>query len=329
MPASAAARQAARTAASLRFDLTTMRLFIATAESGGITRAAEQLCLVPAAASRRIRELEAQLGLPLFERRPHGMALTDAGRAMLAHARSLIHAVDRMQDDAAAFLHGDRGVIRIAACTSAVVQFLPADLGRCHAAWPDIKVDLQELNSVGVIQAVKRGLADVGVYESTVGPVALPSLPYREDRLVLVAHHAHPLAGSRKVAIDDLLAHEVIGLTEGASISITLGRLAVAASRPLRMRIRVGSFDSMIAMIAGEIGIGIMPAHVATMFARGKTFRHIAIDEAWACRRFVLCHQPHAELSSAARALIPVLTAGSAAASSADSPNVNAATAKD
>lgn len=83
-----------------------------------------------------------------------------------------------------------------------------------------------------MIQAVRRGLADVGVFESTVGPIALPTLPYREDRLVLVAHHAHALAGLGKVTIDDLLAHEVIGLTEGASISITLGRLAVAAGRP-------------------------------------------------------------------------------------------------
>ncbi len=87
------------------------------------------------------------------------------------------------------------------------------------------------------------------------------------------------------------------------------------------MRVRVGSFDSMIAMIAGQIGIGIMPASVAAMFARGKAFRHLAIDETWACRRFVLCHQPQTELSSAARALIPLLAG-------VDSPNVNAGTPK-
>ena len=92
--------------ARLHFDLTTLRLFIATAEQGGVTRAAERMHMAPAAASRRIVELEAQLGLPLFDRRPHGMTLTEAGRAMLAHARNISHTVVRMQDDAAFYLGG-------------------------------------------------------------------------------------------------------------------------------------------------------------------------------------------------------------------------------
>ena len=77
--------------ARLHFDLTTLRLFIATAEQGGVTRAAERLHIAPAAASRRIVELEAQLGLPLFDRRLHGMALTEAGRAMLAMRQHHAH----------------------------------------------------------------------------------------------------------------------------------------------------------------------------------------------------------------------------------------------
>ena len=83
----------------IQFDLTTVRLFIATAETGSIARAAERIGLAPAATSRRIEELQAQFGVVLFQRRPHGMELTDAGRALLAHARSLAHAVGRLHDD--------------------------------------------------------------------------------------------------------------------------------------------------------------------------------------------------------------------------------------
>ncbi|MFN6997183.1 MAG: LysR family transcriptional regulator, partial [Aquincola tertiaricarbonis] len=141
----------------LHFDLTTLQLFIATAELGGVTRAAGRVHIAPAAASRRIQELEAQFGLPLFERRPHGMALTDAGRAMLAHARSITHTVSRMQDDAASYLGGDQGVVRIAAPKSAVIQFMPADIERCALACPGVRIDLQEMNSQIVQQALKRG----------------------------------------------------------------------------------------------------------------------------------------------------------------------------
>jgi DNA-binding transcriptional LysR family regulator len=299
-------------ASGVRFDLMTLRLFVATAELGGITRAASSLHLVPAAASRRIRELEEQLGLPLFERLPHGMALSDAGRAMLAHARSMLHAVERMQDDAEAFLHGDRGIVRIAACTSAVLQFLPGDISACHLAHPNIRIDLQEMNSEGVVQAVQRGVADLGVFESSVGSVALPALPYREDRLCVLTLDDHPLAlaakGGEPVSVGALLEHDLIGLTEGASVSITLGRLAARAERPLRMRIRVGSFDSMAAMIAAGIGIGLIPEAVAEQIASSSRFAHLPLADEWAMRRFVLCHQPRESLARAADSVIASLT---------------------
>ncbi len=140
----------------LHFDLTTVQLFIAVADFGSITRGAERLYLAPAAASRRILELEAQLGVSLFERLLHGMALTEAGRALLAHARGITHTVQRMQDDAASFVGGDLGVVRVAAPKSAVIQFLPFDILRCATACPGVRIDLQEMNSLEVQQSLRR-----------------------------------------------------------------------------------------------------------------------------------------------------------------------------
>jgi DNA-binding transcriptional LysR family regulator len=297
---------------AMRFDLVTLRLFASTAELGNVTRAAAALHLVPAAASRRIRDLEEQLGLALFVRLPHGMTLTDAGRTMLAHARSMLHAVERMQDDAAAFLHGGRGIVRIAACTSAVLQFLPDDIRACNAANANIHIDLQEMNSEGVVRAVQRGVADLGVFESSVSAVELPTLHYRDDRLCVVTLGDHPLARDAErgipVTIDSLFEHELIGLTEGASVTITLGRLAARAEKPLRMRIRVGSFDSMAAMITAGIGIGLMPEAVAKLIANAPHFHHLPIGDDWATRRFVLCHQPRQSLALAADSVIASLT---------------------
>ena len=254
-----------------------------------------------------MKELEQQFGLPLFQRLPHGMALTDAGRALLGHARSVAHSVARMQDDAQSFRDGDKGVVRIAACTSTVLQFLPADLLRCHAAWPDVKIDLQELNSPGVIQALGRGVADIGIYESTLGVVPLPSMPYHEDRLLLVVPAGHALARRREVRLENFIDHDVIGMSEGSAISSTLERVAAEAHRSIRMRIRVSSFASMMAMIEQGIGVGLMPEQVATSFSGNRRFRRVAIAADWAVRRFVLCHQAGPALSSAAQAVVEVL----------------------
>ncbi|MDB5942217.1 MAG: LysR family transcriptional regulator [Ramlibacter sp.] len=291
----------------IHFDLTTLRLFIATAELGGVTKAAQRLHLAPAAASRRIQEFEAQFQLPLFRRLPHGMALTDAGRALLAHARTMIHTTARMQDDAASYLHGEKGVVRIAACKSVVLQFLPTDIQRCAIACPGVRIDLQEMNSHGVLQAMSRGLADLGIYESSLGPIDMPTQPYRDDRLVVVTPRGHPLAQRQAVRLADILAYGVIALEEGSAISINLERQAADANRVLRMPIRVGSFDSMTAMIAQGLGIGVMPEAVAATIAGGPAFARLAIDAPWAARSFVLCHPPAGALPSAAQSIVQVL----------------------
>jgi DNA-binding transcriptional LysR family regulator len=303
----AAERNPEATPPRIHFDLTTLRLFIATAELGSVTRAAERVHLAPAAASRRIQEFEAQFQLPLFRRLPHGMALTDAGRALLAHARTMIHATARMQDDAASFLHGDKGVVRIAACKSVVLQFLPTDIQRCARTCPGVRIDLQEMNSHGVLQAMSRGLADVGIYESSLGPIDMPTSHYRDDRLVVVAPAGHALAQRSSVDMGDILEFDVITLDEGSAILINLERQASEANRVLRMPIRVGSFDSMAAMIAQGVGIGVMPEAVAATIAAGPAFCRMPIAGAWAARRFVLCHLPAGALPSAAQSVVQVL----------------------
>ncbi|MEF7613167.1 LysR family transcriptional regulator [Aquincola sp. MAHUQ-54] len=305
--------------ARLHFDLTTLQLFIATAELGGVTRAAERVHIAPAAASRRILELESQFGLPLFERRPHGMALTDAGRAMLAHARSITHTVVRMQDDAASYRGGAQGVVRVAAPKSAVIQFLPQDIERCAAECPGVRIDLQEMNSQIVQQALKRGVVDIGIYEAGLGAVDLPSRPYRGDRLVAVAARGHALAGRRSVTLDDILGCDLIGLGEGSAISLSLERLAEEAGRILRMRMRVGGFDSIAALVAQGLGIGVMPQAVARSVAGGTRFVRVPIEGDWVARQFLLCHRPQAALSRAAQAVVQVL---------APTPTANAASPK-
>jgi len=306
--------------AQVQFDLTSLRVFIATAELGGVTKAAERLALAPAAASRRILDLESQFGVSLFERRPHGMRLTEAGRTLLAHARAIVHTALRMQDEAASYRHGEKGVVRIAAATSMVLQFLPADLQRCRAACPDVRLDLQEMNSQGVLQAMARQAADLGIFEASLGTdIPWPTVPYRDDTLALLVPHTHPLARRAGATLQQILDEDLVGLEEGSAMMMTLERQAADAGRVLRVRARVGSFDSMAAMTAQGVGVGVMPSAVAQQAARNRALRCVPLREAWATRHFLLCTQPHDLLPSAARTIAALL---------ADSQNANPGSAK-
>lgn len=300
--------------ARLHFDLLSLELFIATAELGNVTRAAERLHLAPAAASRRIQELESQFGIPFFERKPHGMALTDAGRAMLAHARNVQHTVQRMRDDAASYRGGQQGVVRLAAPKSAMTQFVPADIERCALACPGVRIDVQEMNSQQIQQALRRGTVDIGIYEASLGGIGLPILPYRQDRLVVVTAAGHGLAGWHSVTIDDILDHDVIGLGEGSALTLRLQRLADERGRVLRLRMRVSGFDSMAQLVAQGLGIGVMPQRVARAIAASRRFTTRAIDGDWADRDFIVCHRAAETLSGAARQIVHHLAGAGAGA---------------
>jgi DNA-binding transcriptional LysR family regulator len=126
---------------------------------------------------------------------------------------------------------------------------------------------------------------------------------------VAVVRSGTLLAGRNEVGIDELLNFDIIGLTEGASISVTLGKLAAERHRALSMRIRVGSFDSMIAMVAAGIGVGVMPEGIATTLAKLPDLVQVKIVEPWAQRRFLMSRQLDIDLSGAAQTIFDFLGA--------------------
>jgi molybdate transport repressor ModE-like protein len=95
----------------VKFDTTTIRLILAIAEEGSISRAADRLSLAVAAASRRVTDLEDQLGSKLFKRVPHGVEITESGEKLLQYVRQIDNLIDRLQGDAQALNQGLDGRI--------------------------------------------------------------------------------------------------------------------------------------------------------------------------------------------------------------------------
>src|SRR5690554_6716329 len=109
----------------MEFDLTDLRLFVLTADEGNMTRAALRQHLSLAAASARIKSLEAQAGLSLFYREARGMRLTPPGEAFPYHARGVLRQADQLRADLQEYGGGLRGHLRVFANTTAVTDFLP------------------------------------------------------------------------------------------------------------------------------------------------------------------------------------------------------------
>ena len=148
---------------ALRFDLTTLNLVLASAETLGITRGAEREHLALAAASKRLSDLETRLGVALFERRARDVLPAEAGRALVRHIRALNASLHALESEVVEFSRGIQGHLRIAAHASAIAECLPADLAAFSQAHPGIRINLEDLTSAELQAAVADGHADVGI----------------------------------------------------------------------------------------------------------------------------------------------------------------------
>ena len=192
------------------FDLTDLRLFVAAAELGNLTRAAERQHLSLAAASARIKALEAQAGLQLLQREARGVRLLPPGEAFLHHARLVLHQTEQLRDDLLEYGGGLRGHLRVFANTTAVTDFLPEILPGFLARNPRINVDLQEKPNAQIPRGVREGRADIGIVAGAVDTLGLESIHFSTDRLVLVTARKHRFAKRRRIAFAETLDEDAI-----------------------------------------------------------------------------------------------------------------------
>lgn len=299
-----------------RIDLTSLQLFVAVCELGSIGRAAEREFIAASAVSKRLAELEATVETALLSRHSRGVTLTPAGENLLHHARAVLFGLEKMQGELSEYAQGVRGHIRIHANISAIVQFLPEDLGSFVSQHGQVKIDLEEHLSAEVVQAVREGAADVGVchYAAADGTAdSLQSRAYREDRLVLVVPQGHRLAGHAACRFADALDYDVVGLHAGSSISLALQRAAVSAGRPLRQRIQVTGLDAMCRMIDNGLGVGVLPDRAFALMRGVGALRCVELQDDWARRELRLVARDFDALPVTARMLVEHLTTPTAA----------------
>lgn len=291
-----------------RFNFVTLKLFVAIADERSLTKAAEREHLALAAVSKRVSDLESQLGIALLYRQPKGVELTPAGHALLHHARRMMDNLEQLNADLSEFSEGVKGHVRIHANTSAVIEFLPEDLSAFTLLHPQVKIDLEERVSSETIRAVREGLTDIGIFAGHVPAEELEVFSYRHDQLVLVTPHEHPLAEHRSISLRDAVGYDFIGLQQDASLHSLLQHSAHHLGMPLRLRIQVRSFEAICRMIHTGMGIGVLPELAVRTYLPALDVRVIPLDDPWARRELKIAVRSLEALSMTARQMLEHLT---------------------
>ena len=291
-----------------RLDPTTLRLFVAMCEDGTLTQAARRAAIAPSAVSKRLVELEQSLGVQLMTRQARGMGMTLAGETLLHHARRMLHDVEQIVVELAEHAKGVRGIVRMFANLSAIVQFLPEDLRAFLARQEAIKISLEERPSGGVVAGVEAGLAELGICAGSIPTRGLTSVLYRRDSLVVVMRHDHPLADRPALAFRDTLDHDFVGLHAESSIYASVRGEAQSIGRPLRLRVHVPGFDAVLRMAQADMGLGVVPLGVFALLGSAMDLAAIPLTDPWAQRELRIVSRP-GERSPAASLLVASLTA--------------------
>jgi DNA-binding transcriptional LysR family regulator len=293
-----------------RLDLTSLQLFVAVCERGSIGKAAEQEFMAPSAVSKRVSDLESTLGAPLLYRSAKGTSPTPAGQSLLHHARSVLFSLDKMQGELSEYADGVRGHVRVHANISAIVQFLPEDLGSFIRQHDAIKIDLEEHLSTEVMRAVHEGAADLGICHTaaTGRPTDLQTLPYRQDQLALVVPRHHALAEKGALAFADSLEWDHVGLHANSSIYLAMHAAATASGRSIRLRIRVTGLDAMCRMIHNGLGVGLMPRRAFELMHGVGELSCVPLTDTWATRQIDLVARDFSTLPVTARLLVSHLS---------------------
>ena len=291
----------------MRFDLVDLQLFIAVADSRSITRGALAAHLALASASARIKGLEAALGVELLKRGRRGVELTAAGESLLDHARIVIHDVDAMRGDLAAFASGAKANVQLLANTSGLSEHLPKALAAFLRDHRDINVDVEERESTDIAAAIAAGAADLGFAAEHALPDNIERFLFSEDRLVLVAARRGDFAGRRQIDFQEVTDRDFVGLTQATALQVHIARQAARLGARLRFRARLRDFDAICQMVAADVGVAVVPEAAARRCARSMPIMMARIRDPWANRKLTICARSFKTLPRPAKQLVEYL----------------------
>jgi len=290
-------------------DITSLETLVAVIEEKSFSRGADRVHLVASAVSKRIACLERESGVTLVQRNRRGVEPTPAGIVLYQQAKSIVLNLRRTKETLATFSSNGLPKIRLAANSSAILQFLSQDISSFSSVAPHTRIDLIEAFSFDIPRLVASGESDIGICHSSRPPPGVTSKLYRSDTLVLVVPHGHPLEVKRQLKLEAALDFDFLGYFPRRSIEAFMELAGTTLSRPPEVKIQVSNYEARCQLVSQGLGIAIIPSTIAQRYASHLGLSLLPLIDDWASRQLYTCVPEHITLSPDVRQLFDHLTA--------------------
>jgi DNA-binding transcriptional LysR family regulator len=286
-------------------EIRQLRYLVTIVETGGFTRAAERVHVAQPGVSAQIRQLERELGQELLDRSGRTVRLTDAGEAVLPHAKAVLRAIDDLRDAADQMAGLLRGRVRVGMVTSCGVPDVPVLLERFHRVHPGIDITLVEDNSYTLMDQLRDGSLDVALVAIGMrDPEGLTLSVITDEELVAAVARGGPLSDQDTVGLGVLVDHTLITMPVGSGIRGVLDELCTAAGVKPRIALEATNPRMIADLAARGLGVAILPESTAREHGELHTVRIVRPPVRG---RLALAWRTGGQRSAAARALVDMI----------------------
>ncbi|MBA1247525.1 LysR substrate-binding domain-containing protein [Pseudomonas luteola] len=291
-------------ASSKDISMRQLRYFVAAATTGRFSQAALDVHVSQSAITSAVAQLEENLGVNLFERQPYGVALTAEGHRFLQHARHILDTLNDALKEPLFLSHTQEGVVRVGATYAVLGYFLPSLLARFKRSYPQVDIDLVDMDRPSIEQAVLEGRLDLGLIIVS-NSEAIDRFEHyvliRSRRQLWLASH-HPLMTKPDITLKDVAEHAyILGTVEEGEASTQ--RYWQARGLEPRVAFRTSSMESVRGLVAHGFGVTILSDMVfRTWSLEGKKIEVRPLNDAVPPMELGLIWKPDTELPTAAEA---------------------------
>lgn len=239
-------------------NLTHLAAFHAVAEAGSVSAGAERLMVSQPAVSKQVRALERSLGATLFDRLPKGVRLTEAGRALAAHARRLFAEADAGERAVAELRGLRRGRLAVGASMTIGSYLMPAAFARFHRHYPGVELHLEIANSHDVQQRLLEHRLDLGLIEGFVESPELEAEEFAGDEMVAIAPAGHPLTKRKSVSATTFCREPFVAREPGSGTRAVVERALAAKGITVAPAMSLGGNQAIKLAVAAGAGVAIV-----------------------------------------------------------------------
>jgi DNA-binding transcriptional LysR family regulator len=260
-----------------RVELRHLRYFVTVAEELHFGRAATRLSIVQPSLSQQIRQLEDELGFPLFYRTKRSVELTDAGKVFLPEAQHILAQVREAKRTAQRAYRGEVGRLVVGYTSSSTYDVLPMMLSVYRERFPDVEVALRELTTQEQLRALEEEYIQVGLLRLPISAPMVNVEVVRREPIVCVLPEEHPLARREQVAVS-LLADEPFVLQSshrGAGYYVQLMKLCLASGFSPNVIQEVTEIHTIVSLVAAGMGVSLVPLSARNIRSEGVVYREL------------------------------------------------------